>query len=265
MFGLKADFITKTSAMSQTQIQARTLYLDLIERVLLGTIYRDAPNDHFSGGAYRDEIREEGKDWPSQAHSMIGGKRMHNLRTLCEDLLNRDIPGDFIETGVWRGGACIMMQAILRAYGVTGRRVFVCDSFEGLPSPNSAIYPADAGDTHSTIETLKISLEEVKENFERYGLRDGAVFVKGWFKDTLHKIPSSKFALIRLDGDMYESTIQGLDSLYARLEPGGYLIVDDYGAIPACKAAVDDFRRDRQIVDPMTKIDWTGVFWQKSK
>jgi O-methyltransferase len=70
-------------------------------------------------------------------------------------------------------------------------------------------------------------------------------------------------ALIRLDGDMYSSTIVALQSLYPKLSPGGFIIVDDYGAIPACKQAVTDFRSQLGIDEPIERIDWTGVWWRK--
>ena len=86
-------------------------------------------------------------------------------------------------------------------------------------------------------------LEHVKENFQRYGLLDEQVrFVKGWFRDTLPHVPIERLAVLRLDGDLYESTIQALDGLYHKLSPGGFVIVDDYGNVPACRQAVNDFR-----------------------
>lgn len=243
----------------------RKLYLDLIEKALIGTIYEDVSKDHFSGGGYKSENRAEGKDWPSQAHSMIGHKRMHSLRLLCEDTLRRGVPGDFIETGVWRGGACILMRAVLKAYGISNRKVWVADSFEGLPPPDAANFPVDAGDIHSTFEDLRVSLETVQGNFAKYDLLDDQVqFLKGWFKDTLHRAPFDSLAVVRLDGDMYESTIQAFDALYHRLSPGGFLIVDDYGAIPSCKAAVHDFRKAHGIDAEIHTIDWTGIYWQKA-
>jgi hypothetical protein len=72
------------------------------------------------------------------------------------------------------------------------------------------------------------------------------------------------WSVIRLDGDMYESTMDGLTNLYDGLSPGGFLIVDDYASIDACKQAVDDFRRERGISDPIEQVDWTGVYWRKS-
>ncbi len=209
--------------------------------------------------------REEGRDWPMLAHTMIGSKRMNNLQACVESVLKNDVPGDLIEAGVWRGGASIFMRGILRAYGVKDRRVWVADSFEGSPPPNPDKYPSDTGDPHHGFKLLAISLEEVKSNFSKYGLLDEQVrFLKGWFKDTLPTAPFKELAVARLDGDMYESTMDGLKHLYPHLSRGGYLIVDDYGAVPACRQAVEDYRRDQGIAEAIQSIDGLGVFWQRS-
>ncbi len=246
--------------------EARALYLDLMMKVITNTIYGDPNQSPWGGQAYDPARRAVGRDWPLLAHSMIGVDRMSNLRRLCERVVTESIPGDLIETGVWRGGACIMMRAVLKAYGDTTRTVFCADSFEGLPPPDPGRFPQDAQDRHHEFTQLAIPVEAVKQNFAAYGLLDDqVVFVKGLFGETLPKLADRRFALLRLDGDMYESTIQALDALYERLSPGGFIIVDDYGAIAACKAAVEDYRRDHGIDDPIEKIDWTGVWWQKPR
>ncbi len=250
----------------------RDLYLDLLKRTLLGLTYEDAsklpPNklgESVREEAHNASLRATGQDWPSQAHSMIGVQRMDNLRRCVESVLGDNVPGDFIETGVWRGGACIFMRGLLKAYSVTDRRVWVADSFEGLPPPDAAKYPHDKGMHLEQFRELAVSVEEVKRNFERYGLLDDQVtFLKGWFRDTLPTAPLKQVAIMRLDGDLYESTWDGLTALYPRLSPGGYVIIDDY-SIPACKQAVQDFRRERGINDPIEQIDWTGVFWRRAR
>jgi O-methyltransferase len=169
------------------------------------------------------------------------------------------------KTGVWRGGACIFMRAILAAFNDPDRRVWVADSFAGLPPPNSDQYPADAGDTHHLIKALAVPLEEVKSNFSRYNMLDEkVVFLKGWFKDTLSAAPIEKLAILRLDGDMYESTIQALDSLYHKLSPGEFTIMDDYDQ-PHCRLAVTDFRARHDVTEQIVQIDERGVFWRKSR
>ncbi len=201
---------------------------------------------------------------PSDAETMIGLKHLDNLQNCIVDVLKRDVPGDLIEAGAWRGGATIFMRAVLEAYGDTERNVWVADSFEGLPKPNEEAYPADAGDEHWRFAHLAVSVSQVRENFARYGLLDDRVrFLKGWFKDTLPSAPIEKLAVLRIDGDMYGSTMEVLRALYPKLSAGGYLIVDDYGAVPGCKKAVEDFRAENAIVEEMKQIDWTGVYWQK--
>ena len=241
------------------------LYLDLMENCLLGLIYEDPAQDPWSGGAFDREQRLLGRDWPLKAHSMIGKARMSNLRGAVEHVLTNNVSGDFIETGVWRGGACIFMRAILKAYGVTDRIVWAADSFAGLPSPNAEKYAADAGDKHHEFDELAVSLEQVKANFAAYGLLDDQVrFLKGWFKDTLPDAPVKTLAILRLDGDMYESTMDGLDALYARVSPGGVVIVDDFGAVAACRQATEAFRAARAIDAPIIPIDGIGVYWIKT-
>ena len=160
---------------------------------------------------------------------MIGLKRMENIEFCVKNIIADKIPGDLIETGVWRGGATIFMRALLKVNNVDDRVVWVADSFEGLPKPDEDKYAADKGDKHHTKEELAIGVEIVKANFEKYGLLDDQVkFLVGWFKDTLPTAPIKKLALIRLDGDMYGSTMDALVSLYPKLSPGGYLIIDDW-------------------------------------
>jgi O-methyltransferase len=209
--------------------------------------------------------REVGLDWPAEAETMVGLRRLDNLEALVADVVRRAVPGDLVETGVWRGGAAIFMRGALKALGDTSRRVWACDSFAGLPRSDPARFQADAGDEHWAFAQLAVPLEQVKANFARYGLLDEQVrFLPGWFRDTLPKAPIERIGLLRLDGDMYESTYVALEALYPRLSPGGYVVVDDYGAVPACRQAVTDYRGRRGIVDPIHEIDWTGVYWKRS-
>lgn len=266
--------------------EARGLYLDLLKKCLTFALWdaRDGSQQALTGGRVKRllrralgretraaassaarRVRLEGRDWPVLAHTMIGMKRLDNVQSCIEDVLAQDVRGDLIETGIWRGGATILMRGVLKAYGVTDRRVWVADSFQGLPKPAPEAYPSDAGDAHHALKPLAVPLEEVQANFERYGLLDDQVqFLKGWFKDTLPAAPIEHLAVVRLDGDMYESTMNGLEHLYPKLSVGGYLIVDDHGAVPACRQAVEDYRRAHGILDPIVSIDWTGVYWRRS-
>ncbi|MBZ0258921.1 TylF/MycF family methyltransferase [bacterium] len=239
------------------------LYLDLLKRCLLGELYQDGS---ITGGVQQTHdpsLRNEGRDWPQFAHTMIGRKRLDHLHECLDVIRNENIPGDVIETGVWRGGASIFMRAYMKAYGES-RTVWAADSFQGLPKPDAERYPQDAGDQHYAAPELAISLDEVKSNFEHYGLLDdGAQFLQGWFQDTLPSAPIEQLALLRLDGDMYQSTWEALNALYKKVSPGGFIIVDDYGAVPACKTATEDFRKTNNITAEIHTIDWTGAWWRK--
>jgi O-methyltransferase len=238
------------------------LYLDLLEAALTGELNKDVSQAPWTKSVHEPARRAVGHDWPASAETMIGTARMRNLRMLAQRVIAENVPGDFIETGVWRGGACIYMRGILAAAGQTSRRVFVADSFRGLPPPDEASYPPDAGDPHHTFDQLAVSRKEVEQNFRRYQLLDEqVVFLEGWFKDTLHKAPIERLALLRLDGDMYESTVDALNALYMKVSPGGFVIVDDY-VLKACAQAVNDFRDKQGITSPMHEVDGSAVWWQ---
>ena len=284
--------MSSTSASGEIVAPAtpEELYLDLMKKVLTRMVFGEhlQPLDFPVGSVRRalyDPVRRvlakrqlelvkawkldpsqraEGHDWPRDAETMIGLRRLDNLQACVTDVIRAGVPGDLIETGVWRGGAVIFMRAILKAYGDTTRTVWAADSFAGLPRPDAANYPADAGDPHWSFAPLAVSLDQVKANFAKYGLLDSQVkFLKGWFKDTLKTAPIDRLAVLRLDGDMYESTMDALEALYPRVSAGGYVIVDDYGAVPACKQAVHDYRSREGIREDLRSIDWSGVFWQR--
>lgn len=145
------------------------------------------------------------------------------------------------------------------------RRVWVADSFEGLPKPQLD-QDANLDLSKESYPQLAVSLAQVMGNFKRYDLLDGQVrFLEGWFKDTLPTAPVDRVAVLRLDGDLYESTMDCLEALYKKVSPGGYVVIDDYGCLKCCADAVNDFRATNGIDEPMTAIDWTGVFWRKKE
>lgn len=242
------------------------MYISLLKNCLLDNIYGSIVNDIWNqnkGEVATDTQLEVGSFWPLRAHTMLGMKRMNNIQYCVEQVNLHNIPGDFIETGVWRGGACIFMAG-LNKYYMMGRKIFVADSFEGLPQPDER-YPADKFDQHYTYNNdLAISLEEVQNNFKRYDLLDeNVVFIKGFFEHSLPTAPINKLSILRLDGDMYSSTIQVLELCYDKLSIGGFLIVDDFGG-HNCRQAVLDFRERNNITSPIKEIDHTGVFWKKT-
>lgn len=210
-------------------------------------------------------LREIGKDkWPLYAETMIGIKRLDNLEQCIRAVVADNVPGDLIEAGVWRGGATIFMKGTLEALGETERCVWVADSFQGLPRPDADLYPEDDGDILWAFPALAVSAEEVRQNFQKYGLLDNRVrFLEGWFRETMPTAPIETLALLRVDGDLYESTILVLENLYPKVSPGGYVIIDDY-ALEGCRRAVDDFRARHALSEPLEQADWTCVFWRKA-
>jgi hypothetical protein len=156
------------------------------------------------------------------------------------------------------------MRGILEAWGVHDRSVVVADSFEGLPSPDPERYPQDAHFGAEEVGRFAAGIDEVRRNFELYNLLDDSVeFVQGWFCDTLPQLRGREWALLRLDGDLYQSTMDCLENLYPNLSVGGYVVIDDYVLLP-CRAAVHDFRERHGIRDEIVEIDWTGAYWRRS-
>lgn len=207
-------------------------------------------------------------NWGLNRLTLVPWTALEHLDQCIRNTVSKKIEGDFVETGAWRGGACIIAKSIYNDLRVN-KKVFVADSFEGLPKPNFKKYPDDKNDTHYLDENLKVSLETVKENFKKFNcLDDKVIFLKGWFKDTLPNAPIDKISILRLDGDMYESTIDALKNLYHKLSIGGYCIIDDYHH-PACRKAVEDFRSGNGITEPIIKVDDNPLnevhFWIKAK
>lgn len=217
---------------------------------------------HRRRGDYRRRV--DGTDFSDVAHSMVSWKRLDNVQFCIETVLRERIEGDFIETGVMRGGTIILMRAILKAYGVTDRRVWAADSFAGLPAPDVDKYPDDAGAAWHLRPLTDVSVDAVRRNLERYGLLDEQTrFIVGWFRDTLATAPVDRLALLRLDGDLYESTMDAIVPLYPKLTAGGFVIVDDY-QLPACRKAIHDYRDAHGITEPIVPIDDAGVYWRKA-
>jgi O-methyltransferase len=245
------------------------LYSDLLIKCVSNSIYKDDigllhKRLHNDTITISDASRAVGMDWPSKAHSMAGLARLNNVRDLAQRAIDEKVPGDFIETGVWRGGCCILMRGILAINQIKDRKVYVADSFEGLPKSDLENFPKESTQDFSIYEELSVSLDQVKANFAAYDFLDSQVeFIKGYFSESLPAVKANRFALLRLDGDLYESTIVALDNLYPKLSPGGFVIIDDYGALPACRDAVDDYRSKHLIVEELEKIDEAGVWWQK--
>ncbi|MEU5863704.1 alpha/beta fold hydrolase [Nonomuraea sp. NPDC047529] len=258
--------LTELGWTAAPEERAARLYLDLMKKTLTNVIYEDppVPSDWSPGSTYDRVNRSAGLDWPSKAHTMVGLRRLDNVQECVERVLRDGVPGDLIETGVWRGGTTIMMRAVLAAWGIEDRLVWVADSFQGMPEPTPDAHPDDTRlATHEFNHFIGVPLETVQQNFRAYGLLDDQVrFLPGWFKDTLPSAPMNRLALLRLDGDLYDSTMDALEHLYPKLSRGGFVIVDDYFLKP-CRDAVYDFRDRHGIEDEIRDIDGYGAYWRR--
>ncbi len=211
---------------------------------------------------FKEEDRKQGLDWPFFGFTMIGRTRLDNLEDCIRIIVSDGIAGDLVETGVWRGGAVIFMAAALLKLGDENRLIWCADSFEGLPRPTDE----DRGDVFSDFsdrDFLAVSQDEVQKNFEKFGLLGRNVkFLKGWFSDTLPAAPIRNISILRMDGDLYQSTKDALESLYHKISPGGFLIIDDYSSWKGCRTAVEEFRRKNSISDEIVRIDSHAVYWR---
>jgi O-methyltransferase len=253
----------------------RAAYLDLLKLALCDlagahtlTVSRSGDGRATNQPLFTRELGEDeltlramGADWPFSGLTMVGMRRLDDLQRCVETIVEDEVPGDLIEAGAWRGGASILMRATLDALGA-GRTVWVADSFEGLPKPDES-FPEDHALDLSWLDYLAVSRDQVQRNFERFGLDDGVEFVEGFFEDTLPGLTDRTWSLLRLDGDTYESTWVALESLYPALSPGGYVVVDDYLLISECQRAVDEYRRQHHIEEPIERIDLVGVRWRR--
>ena len=251
----------------------RRAYLELLKLTLCDlagatteTAYLSVDKSH----VYRREptpqelaFRRVGKDWPHNGLTMVGLTRLDDLQHCVEQVVADGVDGDLIEAGVWRGGASILMRATLDTLGASDREVWLADSFQGFPTPDAESFPIDGDLDLSPHGFLAVTAEQVRGHFARLGLDHDTRFVEGFFHETLPGLQGGSWSLVRLDGDTYESTWTGLESLYPGLAAGGYLVIDDYGFVPACREAVEDYRREHGIDEPIEEVDWNCVRWRR--
>jgi O-methyltransferase len=239
----------------------RRAYLDLLKLCLCdlagtSTISVGAmPEGRVMSRELRGEarrMRTAGLDWPLQGLTMVGLDRLDDLQRCVESVVADGVEGGLIEAGAWRGGASILIRATLDSLG-EDRTVWVADSFAGFP----------AEDELDAYDFLAAPLEDVKQSFARLGCDRGVRFAPGFFEQTLPPLAGERWALVRLDADTYAPTREALRCLYPGLAPGGYLILDDYGSFPGCRQAVDEFRAEHGIREPIEKVDPACVRWRR--
>jgi len=206
-------------------------------------------------------------------YTMVDAKRLSNIHDLAEAAEKGKLKGVFAECGVWRGGCAAIMASVSKK-AQSSRKIWLFDSFEGLPEPTTKDgqvakdYAQNrAGGKLKTINKCVGPLDDAKEIFFNVLKIDpnNVVIKKGWFQDTLPvaKKEIGPIAILRLDGDWYESTKICLDNLYDNVTSGGYVVVDDYGHWEGCKKAIDEFIAGRKIKTDLIKIDYAGIYFKK--
>jgi O-methyltransferase len=198
-------------------------------------------------------------------YTMIRASTLLRLGQVVRHTLASEIPGAFVECGVWRGGASFLMADVLRREHVTDRVVWMFDSFEGMPPVEAidgkrALQWEEQGDPATNDATA--SLEEVEAAREKLGLSALTRPVKGWFEKTLPETREEigPIALLRLDCDWHASVTTCLETLYNLVSPGGYVLIDDYYTFDGCALAVHEFLGRRQLAHPITTDQSTAYF-----
>lgn len=250
--------------------RARDAYLEVLRMHVSALIYGNSEKSVTSSRNLTLkpldwEAREKGTDWTYLGYTMTGTRRLNNVHALLQDVFQNKVEGDYIETGVWRGGSSIFARGVMRVHNESHRRSFVCDSFKGLPPGDRNLDQADP--TWDDWPYLGIASDIVALHFRESGMPDpNVIFVKGFFNDTMEALAPKiqSLAVVRLDGDMYESTVDVLYRLYDKLSIGGYVIVDDWFGFPA-KAACEDFFKVHGMNVTIVPIDGLSAYWQKTK
>ncbi len=186
--------------------------------------------------------------------TMVPERALVELARQARLTLTEEVPGAFVECGVWRGGSAFLVADLLRRAGVDGRRVWLFDSFEGHRPPEEIDGPAAleyARNTESPeyFDNCRVPEEDVTRSAEALGLASYTEIVKGWFEESL---PATRerigpIALLRIDCDWHSSVRTCLDQLYDQVSEGGFVIFDDYYAYDGCTIAVHEFLAERRL------------------
>ena len=194
-------------------------------------------------------------------YTLVPTESLVDLARQVYAVLAYEIPGDFVECGVWRGGASFLIATLLREAGVRDRKVWLFDSFEGIPAPEAIDGPAAiawASDTQSPnyFNNLRVTLEDVQRSAADLGLSSYTEFVKGWFEDTLslNRERIGPIAVLRIDCDWYASVRCCLDKLYDQVADGGFIVLDDYYAFDGCALATHEFLGRRGLTQRIESV-----------
>lgn len=209
----------------------------------------------------------------ARRYTMTTPRRCNHLWDVCAEILARNVPGDFVECGVWRGGSAGIMGLALQRSSAN-RTLHLFDSFEGLPEPTGedGAYASEYSGNRASgalvsVSQCQASLSEVQEFLlGRLKLpRTSVQFHVGWFQNTIPQVAPGlgPIAVLRLDGDWYDSTRVCLEHLYPLLSRNGVIILDDYYAWEGCAKATEQYRKNFAITAPIKRIDQDAAFWEK--
>jgi hypothetical protein len=197
-------------------------------------------------------------------YTMTSVERMHALWTAVRYVAAKGVPGDYVECGVWRGGSSMLAALELQRAGLGDRRLFLYDTFEGMAEPTAEDGPVARHEwaRHERADHndwCYSPLDEVRANLLSTGLpEDRLELVKGKVEDTIPETVPARISILRLDTDWYASTRHELIHLFPLLEPGGVLIVDDYGHWEGARRAVDEYLAEQDIALLLVRVDDTG-------
>lgn len=202
-----------------------------------------------------------GKIGPQQNRTKCPFHRIENLFNLCAEVIESELPGEFVEAGVWKGGASALMGTLCDIEA-KGRKTFSFDSFQGMSVPNPQFDLLEGEDVPSMCfqpdaQLRDFDLTDFKQTcFEIMAVSDKTLnIVPGWVDDTIDEASKciGQVAILRLDIDFYEPTKRVLEALYHKMPKGGYVICDDYGAWKGARKAIDDFRQQQGITAPLAQ------------
>lgn len=240
----------------------REAYLDLVRRAVTNYLYLggEASREEFRCAAHYDIDAGNWKiDRLALPATLLTAAQLDLVERSVLEVERRDVPGDLLEAGVWRGGVIVLMRALLSAHDIADRKVVAADSFAGIPRNTRATGdPVDAWP-----DRWVASRAEVEGILERFGLLDERIqFLEGYFEDSFRTLTGERYALIRLDSDSYDSVETSLEYLYPRVSRGGIVIIDDWH-LPGCRLAVETYRAQLGIVDPIEEVEG-NAWWTKS-
>jgi O-methyltransferase len=209
--------------------------------------------------SFRDSFRMMRTVYKVRGYTAVFVPRLVSLYKLSQEVNRLSLPGDFVECGVYHGGSAAIMASFCEKTKPK-RNIWLFDSFEGLPKPTEVDgheAPAYEGWCHG-------DLAKVKRIFRKLSIPESYVhIVKGWFQDTFPTIEIPKIAILHIDADWYGSVKLCLEKFYDCVQPGGYIVLDDYGYWLGCKIATDEFIEARALDVKLIQVDYTGFYFQK--